>query len=126
MELFVTKHTILVVEDNPDSRQLACWILEDAGFVVVPVESGEEAIKKIACHTISLILMDISLPKMDGKETTQAIRAMQRFQNLPILALTAHAIQEEKDNIMNSGVTNLLTKPVNEDTLLSCVNELLV
>ena len=119
-------HTILVVEDNPDSRQLACWILEDAGFVVISAESGEEALEKITCHNISLILMDISLPKMDGKETTQTIRAMERFKYLPILALTAHAIQEEKDTIMASGVTDLLTKPVNEDTLLSYVKKLLV
>ena len=122
----MTKHTILVVEDNPDSRQLACWILEDAGFVVVSAESGEEALEKITCHTINLILMDISLPKMDGKETTQAIRAMEHFKSLPILALTAHAMQEEKDSIMACGVTGLLTKPIDEDTLLNCVKRLLV
>lgn len=120
------EHTILVVEDNPDSRQLACWILEDAGFIVVSVENGEEALEKITCHPINLILMDISLPKMDGKETTHAIRAMERFKHLPILALTAHAIQEEKDSIMASGVTDLLTKPVDEDTLLNHIKRLLV
>jgi len=122
----VTKHTILVVEDNPDSRQLACWILEDAGFIVVSAESGEEALEKITCHTISLILMDISLPKMDGKATTQTIRTMERFKHLPILALTAHAMQEEKNSIMACGVTNVLTKPIDEDTLLNCVKNLLM
>lgn len=122
----MTKHTILVVEDNPDSRQLTRWILEDAGFLVVLAESGEEAMKKIIGHTINLILMDISLPKMDGKETTQAIRAIKHFRSLPIVALTAHAIQEEKNNIMTSGVTDLLTKPIDEDTLLNSVKGLLV
>lgn len=122
----MTKHTILVVEDNPDSRQLACWILEDAGFIVVSAESGEEALEKITCHTISLILMDISLPKMDGKATTQTIRTMERFKHLPILALTAHAMQEEKNSIMACGVTNVLTKPIDEDTLLNCVKNLLM
>lgn len=122
----MTEHTILVVEDNPDSRQLACWILEDAGFMVVSAESGEEALEKMTCHTINLILMDISLPNMGGKETTQAIRAMEHGKHLPILALTAHAIQEEKDSIMASGVTSLLTKPIDEDTLLERVKALLV
>lgn len=119
------EHKILIVEDNPDSRQLACWILEDAGFVVVAAETGEQALQLIQSQTFSLVLMDISLPKMDGKEATRAIRAIKHLKDLPILALTAHAIQEERDAIVASGVTDLLTKPVDEDALIYRVNELL-
>ena len=119
------EHKILIVEDNPDSRQLACWILEDAGFVVVAAETGEQALQLIQSQTFSLVVMDISLPKMDGKEATRAIPAIKHLKDLPILALTAHAIQEERDAIVASGVTDLLTKPVDEDALIYRVNELL-
>lgn len=119
------ENTILVVEDNVDSRQLACWILEDAGYRVVAADTAEKALELLSIHTFCLVLMDISLPKMDGKQATQAIRKIDKYKDLPILALTAHAIQDERDAILNSGVSDLMTKPVDEDALINKVKALI-
>ena len=110
--------SILVIEDNPDNRQLVTWILEDEGYGVTCAASAEEGIRQLLEAPFDMVLMDISLPGMDGKQATRHIRAMTRFHDLPIIALTAHAITGEQEAIMASGVTDLITKPLDEDLLL--------
>lgn len=110
---------ILVVEDNPDNSQLVSWILEDEGYDVTCVDSGEACLSILESQTFDLILMDISLPGISGKEATQQIRQNPERKMIPILALTAHAIEGEQQSILNSGVDDLLTKPINDETLIS-------
>ena len=110
--------SILAIEDNPDNRQLVTWILEDEGYRVTCAASAEEGIQRLLETPFDMILMDISLPGMDGKQATGRIREMGRFRHLPIIALTAHAIKGEHEAIMASGVTDLITKPLDEDLLL--------
>ncbi len=117
--------TILVVEDNPDNLKLVSWILEDEDYDIVAAETGEDGLAALEQHSIDLVLMDISLPGIDGKEASRRIRENPDLAGLPIIALTAHAIQGEKEAILASGVNDLLTKPLDEDQLLQSIRSLL-
>lgn len=116
---------ILVIEDNPDNRKLVTWILEDEGYHVTCSETAELGLEALQAGNFQAILMDISLPGMDGTEATRRIRQMQQFQNLPIIALTAHAIKGETDSILACGVDDLITKPVDEEQLLARLSQLI-
>lgn len=118
-------HSILVVEDNPDNQQLVTWILEDEGYVVVCSDTAEDGLALLSANTFDIVLMDISLPGMDGKQATQEIRNNPSYDGLPVVALTAHAVQGERESIMASGVDDLLTKPVDEQALVEKVKELI-
>lgn len=114
---------ILIVEDNPDNSQLVSWILEDEGYDVTCVETGESCLTTLEHSPFDLILMDISLPGISGKEATQRIRQTPSIANIPILALTAHSIPEEHQSILNSGVNGLLTKPIDESLLIQTIRK---
>ena len=118
---------ILVVEDNRDNCQLIEWILEDRGWQPTCVTSGETALDFLRRpeHGAVLVLMDISLPGIDGKETTHRIRDELGLHDLPIIAVTAHAIMRERDAILGCGVDDLVTKPIDEEQLLKCMDRLL-
>ena len=88
---------ILVVEDNADNLKLISWTLEDRGYAFASVGNAEEAIAILDRGTFGLVLMDISLPGMDGKEATRRIRANPRTAALPVIAVTAHAVLGEAD-----------------------------
>lgn len=116
---------ILVVEDNPDNSQLVSWILEDEGYRVSCVASAERCLQVLAQESFDLILMDISLPGISGKEATARIRNTPGISATPILALTAHAIDGEQQSILNCGVDDLLTKPIDEEQLISALRRYL-
>ncbi len=117
--------TILVVEDNPDNMKLITWILEDEGHIVIGVPSGEDCLAVMDQNKFDLVLMDISLPGIDGKETTRRLRAHPKYSSLPIIALTAHAIKGEDVDIWASGVNDLITKPLDEESLLARLRQIL-
>lgn len=126
------KPQILVVEDNADNMKLVSWILEDAGYEMTGVTTGEACLELMEHQEgetpekeFDLILMDISLPGIDGKETTQRIRNIPSYADLPIIALTAHAIKGEGEAIRASGVTDLIIKPLQEDVLLKRLSAVL-
>jgi len=112
------KGNILVIEDNPDNMKLVIWMLEDDGYTVAPAFNAEEGLQLAASNTYDAILLDISLPGMNGKEATKRLRATKKYQHAPIFALTAHAIIKETEEILDSGVDELITKPINEALLL--------
>lgn len=116
---------ILVVEDNPDNMKLITWALEDAGYVFAGVDSAEEALDLLEQQFFDLVLMDISLPGMDGKEATRRLRRDPRYASLPIIAVTAHAIDREKELIRRCGITDIVTKPIDESQLLQAIELLL-
>ena len=109
------KPRILVVEDNPDNMTLMQWALDDAGYTCVQASSAETAIRMLEFETVDLILMDISLPGIDGKEATRQLRADPRYASIPIIAVTAHAISEEERAIRDCGVNDVITKPIDWD-----------
>ncbi len=118
-------HKILTIEDNPDNMKLFQWILEDEGYEFTGVGSAEQGLKLLEESLFDLIVMDISLPGMDGKEATRRLRSDPRFCNLPIVAATAHAIKEEESAIRSSGVSALVTKPLDEQLFLDTIESLL-
>ncbi|EIJ35531.1 hybrid sensor histidine kinase/response regulator [Thiothrix nivea] len=114
------KH-ILLVDDDEMNRFFGRELLNRLNATTTAVDSGAEAIHQLEQHTFDLIFMDVSMPEMDGYETTRKIRTDPRFAKLPIIALTAHAITGEKERCLDAGMNDYLTKPfalVDMQTLL--------
>jgi len=113
--------TILAVDDNEANLKLVKVLLEDMGIKVIAADSGPQALLKLAQEDIDMILMDIQMPGMNGLEATQLIRQKRTAKELPIIALTAHAIADEKDKILQVGMNDYQTKPINNDQLMQCI-----
>ena len=104
--------TILLVEDNEDNLVVYRTILEHVGFSVVEARDGEEGVARAREKLPDLILMDISIPKMDGWEATQRLKSDDTTKNIPIIALTAHALEEDRQKATQVGCDGYLAKPV--------------
>jgi CheY-like chemotaxis protein len=104
--------TVLLVEDNEDNLVVYRTILEHVGFRVIEARDGEEGVSRAKEHLPDLILMDISIPKMDGWEATQRLKADGTTKKIPIIALTAHALEEDRQKAMLAGCDGYLAKPV--------------
>lgn len=104
---------ILVVDDEPLNMELACDLLEVAGFVVEGASDADEAIKKAREEKFDIILMDIQLPGMDGLSATKIIKEDSMNKDTPIVALTAYAMKGDKEKIEAAGCDGYLTKPIN-------------
>lgn len=110
------KH-IAVVEDNPDNRLLARVILEPL-YRVSEYETGFLALAGLRKEMPDLVLLDVSLPEMDGTEVLNQIRAEERLRNLPVVALTAHAMAGDREKFLALGFNEYVTKPIVDETLL--------
>ena len=117
--------TILLVEDNEMNRDMLSRRLERRGFTVVVALDGESAIDVARTSRPDLILMDMSLPVMDGWEATRRIKAEPELQHIPIIALTAHAMAQDRDNAMRAGCDDYDTKPIELPRLLAKMDALL-
>jgi two-component system cell cycle response regulator DivK len=104
---------ILVVDDNQDSRELVVKVLKNKGYEMVEAADGEEAIEKAIAERPNLILLDISIPKLNGYEVTQKLKSMKEFENIPIVALTAHAMKGDRMKALEAGCEGYITKPIN-------------
>ncbi|MFK7922108.1 MAG: response regulator [Bacteroidia bacterium] len=102
---------ILVVEDDEVNLMIAKHILGRGGFNVSAVNNGEEAIDIVERESFDLILMDIEMPIMDGVEATPIIRRSPNGANIPIIALTAHSMQEKLDEFKAAGMDDYIIKP---------------
>ncbi|MBF0274828.1 MAG: response regulator, partial [Nitrospinae bacterium] len=109
---FSEKHHILVVDDNPINQMVARDLLEDLALKVTTAESGTKAISVIKETKFDLIFMDIQMPEMDGYEATQKIKALEEFNNIPIIAMTAHASDDAKEKTLLAGMNDHISKPV--------------
>lgn len=116
---------ILIIEDNLDNRKLCMRILNLEGYQCEGVTSAEEGLARLEEVHFDAVLMDILLPGMDGKEATRHLRGNPKFQQLPIIAVTAHAIETAKVDILASGVTTFVAKPIDVDDFLKLVRSLL-
>lgn len=116
----LTHKNILLVDDSRDNREIIKRFLEKAGAVVETAENGQAAIEKLRKQHFDLVLMDIQMPIMDGLAATREIRKTDH--NTPIVALTAHALEEEKATCLQSGFDDYLTKPINRRVLLEHVS----
>jgi CheY-like chemotaxis protein len=113
--------TILVVEDVEDNRELVRLLLESAGYTVVEAHNGQEALDALVTGLPDLVLMDLSLPVIDGWEVTRRLREDARTAALPIIALTAHAMAGDRERVMASGFDGYIPKPIDVGTFLNQV-----
>ena len=110
-------NTVAVVEDNADNRLLLQAIL-DGLYDVVEYENGVDALAGLAARLPDIVLLDISLPGMDGNEILARIRADGRLRRLPVIALTAHAMAGDREKYLAAGFNDYITKPIVDETLL--------
>lgn len=104
---------ILIVEDNQDSRELVVKILKNKGYQMIEAADGEEALQKAVTERPNLILMDISIPKVDGYEVTRRLKSQEDFKDIPIVALTAHAMKGDREKFLGMGFEGYISKPIN-------------
>lgn len=116
---------ILLVEDNEMNRDMLSRRLIRKGFEVVMALDGEQAVEAAAAQTPDLILMDMSLPVIDGWEATRRIKAAAGTSTIPVIALTAHAMADDRDKALAAGCDDYDTKPVDLPRLLDKINGLL-
>ena len=110
---------ILYVEDNPDNVYMLTRRLKKKGFELIIAGDGQEGIDKAIEESPDLILMDLSLPTMDGWTATAEIKKIEEIKDIPIIALSAHAMPEHRDRAIKAGCSDYDTKPVDIKRLLS-------
>jgi CheY-like chemotaxis protein len=114
---------ILLAEDSPLNQKLAVSLLTKWGHTVTVANNGQEAVAAVAQQPFDLVLMDIQMPEMNGLEATQAIRLWERpyGQHLPIVALTAHALQGDRERCLEAGMDGYVSKPIRQEELYQAI-----
>jgi two-component system sensor histidine kinase/response regulator len=110
---------VLLVEDNEINQEVAIGLLEDAAIQVDLADNGEIAVRMAQEKDYDAVLMDMQMPIMDGIAATRAIRSDPRFQDLPIIAMTANAMAADREKCLNAGMNDHIGKPIDPDELFS-------
>jgi len=116
---------ILIVEDDKKSLYLARFTLEKEGYEVIEARDGLEALDNVSKETPDLILMDMQLPKLDGYEVTRQIKADERLSKIPVIALTAYAMKEDREKTLEAGCSGHIEKPIDPSTFVEEVKRYL-
>ena len=117
--------TVLLVEDTEDNRFMMRRLLEMSGYRVVEAMNGEEAVKLARAESPQLILMDLSLPVIDGLAATRLIRKVPTLQSTPIIAVSAHDTADFQDEAVEAGCNSYVTKPIDFNELEELIQQLL-
>jgi len=112
---------VLLVEDNEINQQVAQGILDGAGLKVSIANNGQEAVTAVEQHKYDAVLMDVQMPVMDGYEATREIRKDSRFKDLPIIAMTAHAMSGDHEKSLDAGMNDHVTKPIDPQQLFAAL-----
>jgi two-component system cell cycle response regulator DivK len=104
---------ILVVDDNQDNRELVVKVLKNKGYEIIEAVDGEEAVEKAIAQKPNLILLDISIPKLNGYEVARILKGKEDFKDIPVVALTAHAMKGDRVKALEAGFEGYITKPIN-------------
>jgi two-component system, cell cycle response regulator DivK len=121
----VANQRVLVVEDNRDNMRLIVDVLESLDYDVIQAEDGERGVSLTDSERPDLILMDLSLPKMDGWAATRAIKANDELKQIPVIALTAHAMVGDRERALEAGCDDYLTKPIDLQILATMLTTFL-
>jgi CheY-like chemotaxis protein len=116
-QLLVGK-TILVIDDEPDSLEIAVTLLEDLEVEVLTARTGKEALILLKTKTPDYIISDLSMPEMSGWNLIEVIKQDRRLMEIPVFALTAHVMPGDRSRAIAAGFHNYLTKPLNPDTFI--------
>ncbi|MDD2883636.1 MAG: response regulator [Dechloromonas sp.] len=119
----MTNRLALVVDDHPTNRLLASALLKKLGWAVYEADSGESALTLAGQHHFQLIMLDISMPGLTGEETCRQLRQRQTLPSR-ILAYTAHAFPEDRQQFLQAGFDDILVKPINRQRLEEMINGL--
>ena len=120
-----TKPLVLVVEDYQDAREMYAAYLQFSGYRVAEATNGVEAIEQAHQLMPDIILMDLALPKMDGWEATRRLKSDERTRNIPIVALTGHALAGHAEGARQAGCDSFVTKPCLPDALVAEIKRML-
>jgi two-component system, cell cycle response regulator DivK len=112
-----TAPLVLLVDDFPDNRQMYAEFLAFSGLRVAEAENGHEAVQKANTLMPDLVVMDLSLPGMDGWEATRRLKADPRLARIPVVVLSAHAMRGDEERARATGCDDFITKPIDEDIL---------
>ncbi|MBA2572303.1 MAG: response regulator [Gemmatimonadetes bacterium] len=115
----MSQQTILLVEDNTHILDAFTLLLEDSGYRVRAATTGSQAIQSVREASPDLVLLDLGLPDMDGLEVVHAIKRDPRSARVPIVVLTGHALETDREACLAAGCAGYLTKPINSTQLLS-------
>ena len=121
----LSEKRILLVEDNAHNRRIFAGILSHHGYAVIEASNGKEAIKLARSETPDLILMDLSLPVMDGWTATRELKKLSNLKDVQIIALTAHAMSGDRERALEAGCDGYLSKPISPKHLAAEVHRLL-
>jgi CheY-like chemotaxis protein len=113
---------VLIIDDNAVNRRMAQIVFQKLGWEVATMDNGERALLHLAAHRYDLVLLDISMPGMNGLDVCQQIRATPRLRDLRVIAYTAHVLPEQQQRFLASGFDNVLVKPIS----VRAVQELLM
>src|SRR5260221_9266010 len=114
---------VLLVEDNEINRQVAGQLLALAGLHVTEAHNGYQALERLSAESFDVVLMDVEMPELDGVETVKAIRAQERLRGLPVIAMTAHAMLGDRERFLDCGMTDYISKPIEEEQLLGVLSK---
>jgi len=118
-------HRILVADDNTASRELIREVLEMSGYDVVEAADGHDAVSAARANALDLVLVDIQMPRLDGYGVLRELRADPLLSGLHVVALTAFAMQGDRDRALDAGFDGYITKPVDIATLRQEIRKLL-
>lgn len=117
---------VLIVEDHGVNRVLALRLVQRFGHEAVAVDSGESALARLDRESFDVVLMDCSMPGMDGFETTRRIRQyVTPVKDVPVIALTGHALPGDRERCLDAGMDGYLTKPIRLDDLRAALQQFL-
>ncbi len=118
------RHRLLLVEDNEMNREMLTRRLNRAGFDVLPAGDGQTALEKMRAELPDLVLMDMNLPVLDGWSACREARADEKISHIPIIALTAHAMEADRQNALEAGCDDYATKPIDFPALVEKIKVL--
>jgi CheY-like chemotaxis protein len=121
----MTGTLVLIVEDNDKNRKLVRDVLTFKGYEVIESDTGEEGVRLAQERRPSLVLMDIRLPGIDGVEALRRLRAEETTRGIPVMAMTASAMSEDRQRIMDAGFDGYQSKPINVTDFVAAVAQVL-
>ncbi|MBN1933650.1 MAG: PAS domain S-box protein [Anaerolineae bacterium] len=114
--------SVLLVEDNPVNQKLVVAVLSRGGHQVTLAENGVQALAMVERLTFDVVLMDVQMPEMDGLTATRIIRSKPQLENLPIIAMTAHALKGDRERCLEAGMNDYVSKPIRAQELFEAIN----